>query len=331
MLFGCYRFARSARMRIPEESNWLGVRTWWYRPYSVVSERQKSAKIHCYALMEPKIFLAVLFAALLHACWNGLVKHSSDKFLAMSHVVLGHAPLAGLAVLMAPALDFACWPYLCAGAAFHLGYQLLLLNAYRLGDLSQVYPIARGIAPLIVMAISVTLLGASLLPSEMVAILVIVSGILSLALVRRADGLTNKSAVSLAMSTGCFIAGYSISDGLGARVGQSPIAFYGWLSLINAAVWIVVMQSFRKGLVAKLAREGYLRTLFAGSLSFLAYAIVVWAFTQAPIAAVMALRETSIVFALLIGVFVLKERLDLIKLFSIFMTLVGAVLLRVAR
>lgn len=278
--------------------------------------------------MNYNVFLAVLLAALMHACWNGLIKHSSDKLLAMTGMILGHAPLAVVALFLAPPLDFACWPYLLAGAALHLGYQLFLLNAYRLGDLSQVYPIARGIAPLIAMTISTTVLGIALLPLEIAAIVVIVTGIMSLAFVRRADGLINGKAVAAAIGTGCFIAGYSLVDGLGARLGQSPVAFYGWLSTLNAAVWIVLSQIFRRGVIVRLATEGRSVTLLAGSLSFLAYTIVVWAFTQAPIAMVMALRETSIVFALLIGVFVLKERLDLAKVVSTFVTLAGAVLLR---
>ncbi|MBU1209773.1 MAG: DMT family transporter [Alphaproteobacteria bacterium] len=281
--------------------------------------------------MPATVFFAVLLAAALHASWNVLVKGGHDKFVSMSAIVIGHVPFAVLALFFFPALDIACWPYLIAGAVAHFGYQSFLLMSYRLGDLTQVYPIARGVAPLIVTGISVAFLGVELLSVQYAAILLIAAGIISVTLVRRADGLRNAPAAISALITGCFIAGYSLNDGWGARVAGSPVTFYAWLSIINAMVWAAAMAIVRPGVVRRMAANARMLTLVGGSASFIAYAIVVWAFTQAPIPLVTALRETSMVFALLLGVFVLKERLDLGKVVSTVVTLTGAALLRLAK
>lgn len=281
--------------------------------------------------MTPAVFLAVLAAALLHAGWNAAVKGSADKELNLAAVIIGHTPLALAAALLTPFPAASSWPYLLAGVFLHLGYQLFLLFSYKIGDLTQVYPIARGSAPLIVAGVSVVFLGIHLETTELLAILIIGTGILSLALVRQNGGLRNTKAAQTAFATGCFIAGYSLVDGLGAREAGTALGFYAWLGLIDALVFALFFAVRRPSLLPRLLEEG--RTVFfiGGGASFVAYSLVIWAFTQAPIALVTALRETSIVFALLIGVFFLKERLDLAKVVSTMLTLLGAALLRFAK
>ncbi len=281
--------------------------------------------------MSATVFLAVVGAALLHAAWNALVKGSADKRVTMGAVVLGHLPFAALVLPLVPAPAPASLPYLGAGIALHLSYQLFLMHAYRVGELTQVYPIARGSAPLIVALVSLAFLGVHLSQMELLAIAVIGCGILSLALVRRADGLRNGKAASLALGTGCFIAAYSLVDGYGARLAGSPLGFYGWLTIGNGLAMVLYLAATAPPVLGEIARSGRRAFLIGGGASFGAYALVIWAFTQAPIALVTALRETSIVFALLIGVFFLKERLDLVKLASTMTTLLGAALLRFER
>lgn len=282
-------------------------------------------------ILELTVFLAVVAAALLHAVWNAVVKGGHDKHLGMTAIVLGHAPIALVAVFIAPIPDPTSWPYVVTGAALHVGYQLFLLTAYRFGDLTQVYPIARGTSPILVAGVSVVFLGVALSTTELVAILMIAAGVLSLSLVRQSDGLRNSQAAALAFATGCFIAGYSLVDGLGARQAGTALGFYAWLSLINAVVFACVMTIGKPGLIKRIPIEGIPSLLIGGTASFTAYALVIWAFTQAPIALVTALRETSIIFALLIGVFLFKEKLDLAKVASTVITLSGAILLRFAR
>ena len=281
--------------------------------------------------MSPTVMIIVLFAALLHASWNFLVKSTDNKYLSMSAVVLGHAPFALAALIFAPLPALAALPYLLGGVMLHLGYQLFLLASYRIGDLSQVYPLARGSSPLIVAGISVMLLGVHLSWIELTAVITIGSGIMSLTLVRRSDGLRNSRAALLAIVTGGFIASYSLVDGMGARAAGTALGFYGWLSVANAGLFAAVMRIVQPGTVSRVAGRHWRLALYGGGASFFAYAMVIWAFTMAPIPLVTALRETSIVFAVLLGVFILKERLDLLKVLATMCTLLGVGLLRINR
>jgi len=276
------------------------------------------------------IFAMVIGAALLHALWNALVKSGADKTLGIAAVVTGQGIIAVLVIPFAAMPDWACWPWLVASIVLHIGYQVFLGNAYRTGDLTQVYPIARGVAPLIVAAVSVVALGVVLETTELVAIGIIAAGIMSLGLVRQHDGLRNRKAAGLALVTGCFIAGYSLVDGTGARVAGTGLGFYAWSSLANTVLYAAIGSMVRPGMMREVCGMGRV-VLIGGGASFVAYAMVVNAFMHAPIALVTALRETSIVFALLIGVFFMGERLDLPKVASTMLTLCGAALLRLSR
>ena len=280
--------------------------------------------------MTGTVFVAVLIAAVLHAAWNAVVKSGDDKWLSMAAVVIGHAVSAAVALLLAPAPAPESWPWIGLGVALHFGYQWFLLSAYRLGDFTRVYPLARGSAPLIVALVSVAVLGASLTGTEVAAMALIAAGIVSIAL-SRAGAAPDRGAVAAALVTGCFIAGYSLCDGTGARLSGSPVGFFACAAIGNSALFAAFTAWRRPGLLRGLPRRAPTAFLFGGAASFAAYALVVWAFTQAPIALVTALRETSIVFALLIGAFVLRERIDLPRIASTFVTLVGVGLLRLSR
>jgi drug/metabolite transporter (DMT)-like permease len=277
------------------------------------------------------VFVAVITAAALHAVWNALAKGGSDKHLSMTAIVLGHSPIALAILPFVPSPAPESWSYLLAGIALHVGYQLLLLASYRVGDLTQVYPIARGTAPLLVAGVSTVFLGVELSPLEIAAVLTIGIGIMSLSFVRQRDGLRNLRAGSLAFLTGCFIAGYSLVDGTGARLAGTALGYYGWLAIGNAIVFAAFIALTRPDILCSIHRKAKQTFVFGGSASFLAYALVVWAFTQAPIPLVTALRETSVVFALIIGVWFLNEKLDLAKVLSTFVTLLGAALLRFSK
>lgn len=293
--------------------------------------------------MELTVFLAVILAAVLHATWNAMVKGGGDKHLAMAAVVIGQGIFAAPVLAFVPAPDPASYPMIAAGIVLHLGYQFFLLAAYRVGDLTQVYPLARGSAPLIVAGVSVFFLGVVLEPIQIGAIVLIGLGIISLALVRReaghaiavadgpSDGGSNRKAALFALATGCFIASYSLVDGLGARQAGTALGYYGWLAIGNAIIFIAITAVTDPATLRRVPNKGFRVLVLGGGASYAAYALVVWSFTHAPIALVTALRETSIIFALLIGVFVLRERLDLAKVLATLLTLIGAVLLRFGR
>ncbi len=279
--------------------------------------------------MPINIILVVLFAALLHATWNFLVKRSADKYQGMSSVVFGRVPFAMVTLLFAPSISSSALVYVAIGVVLHIGYQLFLLNSYKLGDLSQVYPIARGGAPFIVAVISVLFLGVRYESYEIAALLLIGCGIISLAFAGNGlkSGKNHTSAI-LAVTTGACIAGYSLVDGLGARVAGTALGYYSLLTIINAIIYAFIMSRMKPGLVTHVVRHQLPVSLMGGGFSFLAYTLVIWSFTKAPIALVASLRETSIIFALLFGVFILKERLSPRKAIAIMCTVVGVGFLR---
>jgi drug/metabolite transporter (DMT)-like permease len=236
-----------------------------------------------------------------------------------------------IAMVFVPLPHVESWPYIIAGIVLHMGYQLFLLQSYKIGDLTQVYPIARGSAPLLVTLFSVFVLGVALTSLQLTAVLFIGLGIVSLGLVRRADGVQNTKAAMLALGTGCFIAAYSVVDGLGARLAGNSLSYYSYLTIGNCSLMAVYLYATGPNTLRDIATKGRTAFFIGGSASFLAYALVTWAFTQAPIALVTALREVSIVFALLIGVVFLKERLNVIKVISTMFTLLGVALLRIGK
>ncbi|KIT15006.1 EamA family transporter [Jannaschia aquimarina] len=279
--------------------------------------------------MTATVFFAVLLAALLHAGWNAVVKGGSDKLASMAGMSIGHAVPGALAILVLPAPAPEAWPWIAFSVALHFGYQWFLLRSYELGDLSQVYPIARGSAPVIVTLVSVAFLGAALTGQQLLAIGLIAIGILSIGAARA--GRAAPQAILAALITGLFIASYSLADGIGARLSDSPVAFFGWVAFLGAFPFALYTRLKRPGLLLQLPKAAPAAFFGGGWASFTAYAIVVWAFTQAPLALVTALRESSIIFAVLIGALVLRERVDLARAASVFLTLCGVVLMRLAR
>ena len=281
--------------------------------------------------MSTTVFVAVIFAALLHALWNALIKGVDDTHLSMIALQLGSLPVAVGALFFVPNPVAESWPFLAAAVLLHFGYNLFLLLSYRVGDFTQVYPIARGSAPLLVAGVSVFFLDVSLQPLELIAVFLIGAGILSISLVRHADGERNLLAAVLALVTGCFVAAYSLVDGYGVRLAGTAIGFYCWVSILNSILFAIYMRVKRPGLISAVPRKAMHVFLIGGNATFVAFSIVLWAFTQEPIALVTALRETSIVFAMLLGVFFLKEKMDLAKVCSTVATLSGAALLRLSK
>ncbi len=281
--------------------------------------------------MSATVFAAVILAAILHAVWNALIKGGGDTHLSMIALQLGSLPIAIGVLPFVPAPSAESWPYVGAGVLLHFGYNLFLLLSYRVGDFTQVYPIARGSAPLIVAGVSVLFLGVDLRLVEMVAVLLIGAGIISISLVRHSDGARNFRASLLALVTGCFIAAYSLVDGFGVRLAGTAVGFYCWISITNSILFAIFIRITKPGLISAIPVRAKRVFFIGGNATFVAFSLVLWAFTQAPIALVTALRETSIVFAVLLGVFFLKEKLDLVKICSTTVTLFGAALLRFSK
>ena len=277
------------------------------------------------------VFLMVLGAALVHATWNALVKTDRDR-LALIRVMSLTQLVVSLCLVPFVAVPAAeSWPYLAASMVLCTGYMLFLNRAYQMADLSLVYPLARGVAPFIVAVVSVGFLGEHLGRANQLAILLMGLGITSLALARGAASLRDWRPVVLALMTGSFIGAYTIVDGLGARAAGSPHGYMIWLSLITALLIVGCVGWLQRGRRTPLSLRSRNAGITAGIMSYGSTWVVIWALSLAPLALVSALRETGIVFAVIIGIVFLKERVNLARLASIALTLVGTALLKLSR
>ena len=281
--------------------------------------------------MDLIVFAMVLAAAVMHAVWNAVVKVQGDRLVMMA-MISGWGGICSLLVLpFVPLPSIEVWPYIGISIVLKNAYYLLLISAYRHGDLSHVYPIARGTAPLIVTLISVGILGETLTPSGLFAVILIGVGVLSLAATRGQESFVNLKPAVFALATGIFIALYTVVDGLGARISGNPHSFIFWQFFLDGFPLVLFVLALRGRAALKVVRANWAVGLFGGVVSLIAIWLVIWAMTLAPMAYVSALRETSIVFAVLIGAVFLKERLDLRRLTAIFLTMAGSLILKTSR
>lgn len=272
-------------------------------------------------------FVAVLCAALLHASWNAVIRLGSDRAQGMLLLTLGNALVGVPVILLAPFPGAEVWPWLIASGAIHTLYQVALMLAFEQGDLSRAYPISRGAAPLMVAVVSVAFLADRLDAAEALGIAILGLGIIGMANGALQAG-ESRRLVPYALLTACATAAYTLVDGLGARVMGAPVAFVGWLLILSAIGTIPVIWLMRGADPFRTMHRHVRVGLFAGLASFASYAIAVWAMTVAPIALVAALRETSILFAVLIGWLAFGERMDRTKIAAAFLIVLGVVLTR---
>lgn len=258
--------------------------------------------------IDPFVFLLVLLAAVSHATWNAFVKAGEDKLVSLCLVIF---TLSAPALIVLPFLPFPvaqAWPYLIVSALVHYLYYAALLAAYRHGDLSLAYPIARGSAPMLVAAGAWLFAGESLSSWKWVGVLTVSFGIMSLARpgrTRANDG--EAKAIGFALVTGLTIAVYSLADGLGVRSSGAALAYIAWLFVLSGLPMPLIILWCRGDESARLIRAHLKIGLFGGLISGLAYGIVIWAMSVAPIALVISLRETSVLIAAAIGSLFLKE------------------------
>jgi len=279
--------------------------------------------------MDPLVFAAVLFAALCHASWNTLLKIRLDPFAANALITVASGLIAAAALPFVGFAPIVSWPWLVASIILHLGYYYGLTEAYRTGDLSQVYPIARGAAPLMTAVISTTALGENIGLFAWIGILSLVSGVFLLS-IRGGRDLTriDSRAVGFAFFTALTICGYSLTDGIGARVSGNAHAYAALLFVLDGSC-MAVFALWRRGQSILTEARIYWKTgLFGGALSVTSYWIVIWAMTVAPIAIVAALRETSVLFAAVISVVILKEQLRPARVIAALMIVFGLALIR---
>ena len=273
------------------------------------------------------VLLAVLFAALLHATWNALIKVGASKMTSMLIMTLVQGA-AGLAIALTRAFPTGeVWFWLLASGLFHSAYKLFLVYAYEQGDLSRVYPIARGAAPMLVLVISALFLSDVIAGLEYLGILVLGLGILLMAQGVFRSGESAKL-VPLALGSAAMTAGYSLVDGLGARAAGDTITYVAWLFALDAVFFTPICLALRGRSAFVASRQTWVMGSQAAMASYGAYAIVVWAMTIAPIALVTALRETSILFAVLIGWAFFGEKMVVPKAIAAGLIILGVVITR---
>jgi drug/metabolite transporter (DMT)-like permease len=274
--------------------------------------------------MSAAVFFAVLFAALLHASWNALVKLGEDRLASVLLLALVQGAIAALLIPFFALPLRAAWPWVLLGSCLHSGYKLFLIRAYREGELSQVYPLARGSAPLIVTVASALFLAEWPGAVRAAAVLAIGGGIMLMA----GRGGLSRRALAWALGTAGFTAAYTMADGVGARLAGTASGFAMWMFALDGLAMLAFGLGAR-GPAAMLAlRTSWKPGAAAGAMSLGSYWIAIWAFTQAPLAMVAALRETSVLFAMLIAFFLLKEKVPAGRWAAGALILAGVALMR---
>ena len=278
--------------------------------------------------MDPVVTGMVLLAAAMHASWNALLKDTSDGLVLVAVISAASAVIGIIGIIAFPLPMQDAWVFIAASAILHTGYKIFLTRAYRYGDLSQVYPIARGTAPVIVLIVTSLFLGEHIGPGNAIAVIVIALGISGLALGRRKAASFESMSIFYAFVTAGFIASYTIVDATGARLAQTPHGYTAWLFAIEGFYFPFIVL-YRRGPDALFAMRGCLRIgSLGGALSTGAYWLVIWALTLGPTAPIAALRETSIVIGALIGVFFLKERMGSWRILAAAIVVAGVILLQ---
>lgn len=273
------------------------------------------------------VFAVLLFAALLHASWNAIVKAGTDKLYSAISVTGSAALIALILMPFSPQPSVESAPWLALSCALQVVYTVLVAKTYQVSDMSQTYPLMRGTAPLLVALISLCLPGETLSGLAWVGIGVICLSILTMALNGRAG---SRQGIKLALINACFIAGYTLVDGTGVRLSDSALGYTLWTFFLNGMCLFSWAMLARRHEASRYLQLHWKKGLFGGLGTMGSYGLALWAMTQAPIAVVAALRETSILFGALIAFVFLKERVTPLRIVAALGIAVGAILLRLS-
>jgi uncharacterized membrane protein len=262
----------------------------------------------------------VLIAALFHALWNGMMKKSSDKLASMAMIRSVGIVYGIIAVWQHPVLNPEALPWLFAATGFHYLYFYALTRSYQYGEFSVVYPISRGLAPILVLVYSMAFLSGELTLGSILGTSVIALAVLILTSGTHAS---QRKPIIFALLTAFSIAGYTLTAGMGIRRSDSFFAFSGWLEIMMSSGLILFTVAKRRSALGGIIRREYKAGIIAGLLSVSAYAAALWAMTGSAIAPIAALRESSVIFATLVAVIFLKEKFSFQRLLASFLLVVG--------
>ena len=270
--------------------------------------------------------VAALVAAVMHAAWNAGLKGGKDRLLDAALLFSVAGTIGLISTAFAPAINPDAWRWICATAALHLPYVYLLARAYELGEFGHVYTIARGLPPLMITGLAALAVSEFPGPLAITGIAMISIGILTVGM--SAGAHLRGTLIAAAVAT--TIALYSVSDGIGVRTSGSTLAYNGWVFFGVGSVTMIMAASLRRGQVLAYARTHWRRAAIGGVLSYISYGLVLWAMTIAPIAGVSAFRETSVVFAALIGTVFFGEAAGKRRIAGAVIVALGAIVLKLA-
>jgi len=270
--------------------------------------------------------LAVIAAAVTHAVWNAIAHGIKDQTLAFALIGVGGIAIGIPLVIVAAMPRADCWPYLLGSVAIHVFYNLLLMQCYRLGEFSQVYPLARGTSPLVVTILAAIFIHEHLSLAQIAGVLVVSAGLATLVLAGRRPG---RAAFLAAVGTGLTIAAYTTVDGVGVRLSGSPVGYIGWLMVLESLCVPMFAVVRRRDVLLKQPKRILLAGLAAGALSVLAYGLVLWAQTRGALAPIAALRETSVIFGAIIGTLIFREPFGRTRIAATVLVAAGIILLNV--
>ena len=263
-----------------------------------------------------------LIAAILHASWNAFLRTGADRLWSITVMSLAGSIICLPILFILPMPGSAAWPYILLSACLQVGYSLFLVAAYRHGELGQVYPIVRGTVPLLVTLGGFLFFSEVLGPWQTLGVVLIATGIMSLSL-GKARAAT--SSILFALTTGLIIACYSTVDSRGVKLVEQPVAYAIWVLFLFGIMITIAFAATRKGLVIDLRSPLTWKAAAGGVVAMLAYGLVVVAYAYAPAGLVTAVRETSVVFAVLIGALLLGEPLTVRRLLACVIVAGGAI------
>ncbi|MFI9583980.1 EamA family transporter [Streptomyces sp. NPDC052236] len=268
---------------------------------------------------------AVLIAAVTHATWNALAHTIRDQLLAFTLITGGGAVIGAVLACFVPLPDAAAWPYLVASAVIHIGYQALLMRSFTLGDFGQMYPVARGTAPLVVTLLAALFVGERLGGWQLAGVSLASAGLVGVAVwgIKGSGTRPHWSALLAALATGLSIAAYTVVDGVGVRASGTPLGYIAWLMILEGLLIPAYALHVHRGRLLAQLRPHAARGLLGAALSIVAYGLVLWAQTRAPLAPVAALRESSIIVGAAIGALLFKERFGAPRIAAAALMVVG--------
>ncbi len=277
--------------------------------------------------MEPFAIMIILAAAVMHAVWNAVVKIDGDRLMTMAVVISTTGLLAPLLLLAGPPPASASWPYILLSVLLNNAYFLFLIEAYRFGDLSQVYPIARGSAPLLVTVGAALFAHEQLSIAGLAGVLIISAGTISLIWNRGFRMGAEKRSIFFALLTGLMIASYTIIDGIGVRLSGSPAAYIGWLFILSPLPLASIAILRRRSHAFVYIRNNWKPAVFGGCLNMGSYGLSIWALSLAAMGHVSAMRETSVIIAALIGTQLFGESFGKRRILAAIAVTIGVILI----